>query len=215
MEKSKWKMLHDVTILQGVARETMLTVSALHLTYPERNSRYQPKTGELALVLSGRARVIRRDGNKVIILSSLSTGDCLGLASLFGDKTPDTEVTFSSGAVILVIPRETVERLIDEDAVLSRNIITVLAQKVRFLNRKIAGYTAKGSGEKLYRHLVSLPRQEDGTVELGESMASLARRLGMGRASLYRAVDALMSEGKIDKQGTVLRVLPPEIQEET
>jgi len=81
-----------------------------------------------------------------------------------------------------------------------------LSKKVRFLNSKIAGYTAKDSGEKLYRHLLNLPRDRDGYVIPGESMASLSRRLDMSRASLYRAVDALMAEGKLEKIGQKYKI---------
>ena len=207
MEKTKWKALFDVPILQNTARQTMLTISELPMVFPERNSRYQPKPGELAILLNGRARVCRRDGNKIILLNRLEVGDCVGLASLYSDTLPDTEVTFSSGAALLVIPRYMVENLILEDAVFSRNIIAVLSQKVRFLNGKIAGYTASCSGQKLYKHLQMLPKAPDGTVVLGESMASLARRLGIGRASLYRAVDALLSQGKIQKVGQSIRLV--------
>lgn len=208
MDKTKWKALFDVPILKNTARQTMLTISEFPMVFPERNSRYRPKPGELAILLNGRARVCRREGNKIILLNRLETGDCVGFASLYSDTLPDTEVTFSAGAALLVIPRDTVEALILEDAVFSQNIIAALSQKVRFLNSKIAGYTASGSGEKLYRHLLTLPQNEDGTVKIGESMASLARRLGIARASLYRAVDALQSEGKIQKEGQSIKMMP-------
>lgn len=214
MEKTKLGALYEVPILQNTARTTMQTIAAYPLVFPERNRRYRPLPGELAILLEGKARVCRRDGNKIILLNRLEKGDCVGFASLYSDTQPDTEVTFSSGAALLVIPRETVEGLILEDAVFSQNIIAALSQKVRFLNSKIAGYTASGSGEKLYRHLLALARNEDGTVILGESMASLARRLGIGRASLYRAVDALQSEGKIKKEGQSFRILPIDSKEE-
>ncbi len=208
MEKTKLGALYEVPILHNTARLTMQTVAAYPLVFPERNSRYKPKPGELAILLQGRARVCRRDGHKIILLNRLEKGDCVGFASLYSDTMPDTEVTFSAGAALLVIPRDTVEALILEDAVFSQNIIAALSQKVRFLNSKIAGYTASSSGEKLYRHLLTLSKNEDGTVNLGESMASLARRLGIGRASLYRAVDALQSEGKIEKKGQSIKILP-------
>lgn len=214
MEKSKWKAMHDVAVLKDVSRDTMLQLQELHLTYPARNTRYQPAPGELALLLHGRARVCRRDGSKIVLLSSLTAGDCVGLASLYSDSLPDTEVSFAAGAVLLVIPRYLVEQLIETDAVFSRNIICELSKKVRFLNTKIAGYTAGSMGEKLYRHLLNLPRDEEGYVTLSESMASLARRLGIGRASLYRAVDSLQSEGKIEKEGQRMRLLPSETQED-
>ncbi len=215
MEKTKWKALFDVPILVGVAQDTMLTVSSLPLIYPERNRCYLPNPGELTILLSGSAKVCRRAGNKIILLNRLQAGSCIGFASLFSDSTPDTEVTFSSGASMLVIPRKTVEYLIDTDAIFARNIIAILSRKVRFLNSKIAGYTAKDSGEKLYRHMLSLPKDADGCVILGESMASLSRRLDMGRASLYRAVDALMAEGKLQKIGHNYKVVIPENKEET
>ena len=214
VEKTKLATLYEMPILREVSTNTLQTIARFSLVYPARNSRYRPQPGELALLLDGRARVCRREGNKIILLNRLQKGDCVGLASLYSDTLPDTEVTFSAGAALLVIPRYELEGLIMEDAMLCRNIIALLSQKVRFLNSKIAGYTASGSGEKLYRHLLTLPKAEDGTIVLGESMASLARRLGIGRASLYRAVDALLSEGKIEKDGQSIRLLPMENKEE-
>ena len=214
MEKTKWKALHDVTVLKDVSRDTMLMIAQLHLTYPTRNTRYQPQPGELALLLHGRARVCRRDGRKIVLLSSLVAGDCVGLASLYSDHLPDTEVSFAAGSALLVMPRHLVEKLVEIDAVFSRNLICELSKKVRFLNTKIAGYTAGCTGEKLYRHLLTLPCDKECFVDIGESMASLARRLGMGRASLYRAVDTLQSEGKIEKVGQKIRILPSENTEE-
>jgi CRP-like cAMP-binding protein len=137
----------------------------------------------------------------------MQAGECIGLASLCSDELPDTEVTFHGGAVILVIPRYLLEDLIIDDAALSCNIIAALAQKVRFLNAKIAGYTAVRSDEKLYLHLLSLPKDSEGWVEIGESMSSLARRLGIGRASLYRAIDTLIEEETIVRQGQKYRIL--------
>lgn len=214
MEKTKLQALYDVAILQGVSRETMRRISHIPLIYPERNSRYEQKAGELALLLDGLAKICRRDEAKTVLLNRMEAGECLGLASLYSESTPDTEVTFSSGAVILVIPRHEVEALIEEDAVFSRNIIASMSQKIRFLNTKIAGYTASGSGEKLYRHLLTLEKDGEGCVDPGESLSALARRLGIGRASLYRAIDALVEDGRIEKAGQKFKMLTLENKEE-
>lgn|GEM_PF-2269792 len=214
MLKDKRQALLDVVILQGVKQETLRRIEALALTFPERNKRYEPKAGELALLLSGSAKISRQDGGKVVLLNRMQPGECIGLASLYSDACPDTVVTFYGGACILVIPRYLVEELIEEDATLSRNVIAALSRKVRFLNTKIAGYTASGSGEKLYRYLLTLPKDENNCVQAGESMASLARRLGIGRASLYRAIDALVQEGKIEKTGQKYKLLSLDNKEE-
>ena len=214
MDKTKKEALYDVKILQGVTSVTMQSLCCLNLIFPERNKRYEPKPGELALLLEGRAKICRRDDAKTVLLNRMEAGECLGLASLYSDKQPDTEVTFSPGAVILVIPRYEVERLIEADAVFSRNIIAAMSQKIRFLNTKIAGYTASGSGEKLYRHLLTLERDREGCVDPGESLSALARRLGIGRASLYRAIDALIDDGRIEKIGQKYKMLTFENKED-
>ena len=214
MEKTKLQALYDVTILKGVTQETMQSIRQFPLIFPKRNSCYEPKPGELALLLSGGARVCRRDGNKIILLNRMQVGDCVGLASLYSSTFPDTEVIFSAGASILIVSREMVEKLIESDAVFSRNIIALLSQKVRFLNTKIAGYTASGSSEKLYRHLLTLYRDGEGCVDPCESLSALARRLGIGRASLYRAIDALVDDGRIEKIGQKYKILTFENKEE-
>ena len=214
MEKTNLQSLQVVSVLKGVAPETMQSVRQFPLIFPKRNCRYELKPGELAFLLSGGARVCRRDGNKTILLNRMQTGDCVGLASLYSSTLPDTEVIFMTGASILVLPREMVEKLIESDAVFSRNIIALLSQKVRFLNTKIAGYTASGSSEKLYRHLLTLYRDGEGCVDPCESLSALARRLGIGRASLYRAIDALVDDGRIEKIGQKYKILTFENKEE-
>ena len=214
MEKNKISALQNVPLFALCSPETIDAVSSLPVLTHMKGA-CLPKAGELVVLLWGKARVNRRQGEKTVLLNRLSEGNCFGFAGLFSDRLPDTEIVFSANTAIVVIPRETVERLIMTDAVFARNIIATLSRKVRFLNGKIAGYTAKDSGEKLYRHMLSLPKDADGCVILGESMASLSRRLDMGRASLYRAVDALMAEGKLQKIGQKYKLLACENKEET
>ncbi|MBE6639711.1 MAG: Crp/Fnr family transcriptional regulator [Ruminococcaceae bacterium] len=205
MEKNKSIALQKIPLLAGCGQETLKEAETLPVLMPGRGC-YRPNAGELVILLWGKARVNRREGDKTVLLNRLEAGNCFGYAGLYSDSLPDTEIVFSAQTAILVIPRETVERFIMQDPVFARNIIAVLSKKVRFLNSKIAGYTAKDSGEKLYRHLLNLPRDRDGYVIPGESMASLSRRLDMSRASLYRAVDALMAEGKLEKIGQKYKI---------
>ena len=97
MEKTKQQALYDVAVLKGVCRETVQRISRIPLIFPERNSRYEPKAGELALLLDGVAKICRRDEAKTVLLNRMEAGECLGFASLYSESTPDTEVTFSSG----------------------------------------------------------------------------------------------------------------------
>ena len=206
MEKNKISVLQNAPIFALCSEETLREISMLPAYTPGRGC-YRPNAGELVILLWGRARVNRRQEDKTVLLNRLEAGSCFGFAGLYSDSLPDTEIVFSADTTIVVIPRDTVERLIMEDAAFARNIISTLSKKVRFLNSKIAGYTAKDSGEKLYRYLLTLPADENGLISLEESMASLARRLDMGRASLYRAFDHLTEDGKLQKIGQKYKIL--------
>ena len=65
---------------------------------------------------------------------------------------------------------------------------------------------------KVAQYLLS--RLEGGWVELDCSAAGLARRLGVSRASLYRALDALAGRGVLRREGRRVQVLQPDALEQ-
>ena len=73
-----------------------------------------------------------------------------------------------------------------------------LSARIRFLTRRIEALTAGDSASKLLSYL--LEREQDGKVDI-QSCAELARRLDVGRASLYRALDSLETSGDIRREG--------------
>ncbi len=66
------------------------------------------------------------------------------------------------------------------------------------LTRRIEALTAGDSASKLLSYL--LEREQAGEVDI-QSCAELARRLDIGRASLYRALDSLETSGDIRREG--------------
>ena len=62
-------------------------------------------------------------------------------------------------------------------------------------------YTAKNAENKLLAYLSQLPRDENNQVELKISLSTLAKMIGIGRASLYRSFDKLEESGAIIKSG--------------
>ena len=83
--------------------------------------------------------------------------------------------------------------------------IAFLSQRIRFLNRKIDSFTAPSAREALLRHLLEIHR--DGAAEITGGYSQLARTLNIGRASLYRALDALEAEGCIRRDGKCITIL--------
>ena len=84
------------------------------------------------------------------------------------------------------------------------NYVRFLSDRIRFLNSKIATFTADSAKSKLMRYLVSqaeLQNNPEGNVVLPVSCQKLAESLNIGRASLYRAFEQLENDGLIRRSG--------------
>ena len=135
----------------------------------------------LGILLEGEATV-RRFGDDRVILNRLSRGSA------------------ASPARVLFLTQELLSRLMREDFRIAENYIRFLSGRIRFLNERIAGFT-EDSAERRVADYFFQHRREDGRVELQGSMVELAKLLGIGRTSLYRAVDALLQSGALQKEG--------------
>jgi len=89
------------------------------------------------------------------------------------------------------------------------NYIAFLSDRIKFLNKKIAAFTA-GDGEKtLADYLLSLP-ENDGAVRLPSNMSRLSQYLNISRPTLYRAFSSLSERGIIEKNGAAVKIISVE-----
>ena len=86
----------------------------------------------------------------------------------------------------------------------ARNYIAFLSERIQFLNEKIGSFTAPTARVRLARWLAA----QTSPVQVKSYMA-LANELNVGRASLYRALDALASQGVLKRQGACITVMDP------
>ena len=94
------------------------------------------------------------------------------------------------------------------DFKLVENYLAFLSQRIRFLNKKIAGFTQSGAEGKLARYLLEVAAsQGKDSLLLPTSIQNIAKILNLGRASLYRALDTLSDLGYIVREGKTVRLL--------
>lgn len=152
----------------------------------------------LAVLLCGAVEVSKEE----LLVSVLAPGDLFGAAALFNDREDyATTLTARSPCRILFFPQELVGELLARESLLSRNYIRYLSGRIRFLTEKLDGLLAGSAERKLSQYLLSHP---DG---VSCPATSLARQLGVSRASLYRAFDALTERGAIRRAGKRIEVL--------
>lgn len=172
----------------------------------DRGSRFRA----LGVIVRGGAVVSREgeNGGEPVLLNRFGAGMVFGFASVFtgGEEyVYGTRITAAGKTTVLWLPEPLLTEAMRIDLALAVNIMGAQAEKIRLLNRKVAAFTASDAVEKLMLYLEEWGAA-DGTVTV-DSMSALARRLDMGRASLYRAAEKLQAEGKLLWEGKRLRLL--------
>ena len=100
-----------------------------------------------------------------------------------------------------------VEELMGRFPEVCRSYVAYLSERIRFLSGKIDALTAGSAERKVAQYLLS--RLDGEWAELDCSATGLAQRLGVSRASLYRALDALEARGAVRRAGKRFRIPDP------
>ena len=146
-----------------------------------------------------------------VLLNQLSAGECFGVAALFVQREQYvTTVRARTDCKVLFLSLEAMQRLLENPQV-SLNYIRFLSDRIQFLNRRIASFTAPNAEQTLLSFLRQQPQQR---CE-GVSMVKLSEVLNIGRTSLYRVVQQLEQNGVIKREGRVIQLMEePDISRE-
>ena len=97
------------------------------------------------------------------------------------------------------------KRLLENDTKLLNSYLEFMSDKIVYLNKKICSLTAGSTSKKLASFL--LDNQCNNAYTLTASISTLADMLNVGRASLYRAMDVLIDNGLIQRNGKTILLL--------
>lgn len=157
----------------------------------------------LGILLSGTIRVTKSP----LTVSVLEQGTLFGAAALYNDA-PEyaTTLTTLSPCTVVMLSQELLDSLMGEYPLLRQNYLRYLSGRIRFLSQRLQALAAGGAEERLGRYL--LENLSEGRLVC--SATELAHRLGISRASLYRAFEALEEADLISRQGKTILVPDPE-----
>ncbi len=151
----------------------------------------------VGLVLRGKTEVTSVAGRERAVIKTHSEGNMFGVANLYSDEPPPSIICAAETTEMLFIDGEAFCSVIENDMNAMRAYLTFLSKKIIYLNKEISTFTAPNAEKKLAFFLCE--NQRDGVFEPSFSMSRLAEMLGVGRASLYRALDSLEAEGLIKR----------------
>lgn len=159
----------------------------------------------LGLLLSGQVQVTK----DALVVSRLSAGDLFGAAALFTDNQDyATTLTALTPCRLVLFPQDGVERLVEESSRFALNYIRYLSGRIQFLSGRLDTVSAGTAEGKLAQYLLSAVGDKE---QVAISATQLSARIGVGRATLYRAFETLEREGAIAREGKVIRILRREL----
>jgi len=161
----------------------------------------------LGIILEGEISVSKENADgKRMIMNTLGRGEMFGAAALFNtEKEYAVELRALSPSRVILFSQRIVKRLIEREPVIAENYIRYLSERILFLNKKLYFLTAGTAEQRLSSYLINNLSEYDETA-LPMSMTSLAMSLNISRASLYRAMDVMLSSGAIVKNGSRYRI---------
>ena len=163
----------------------------------------------LGLLLAGRIEVTKPSSSRYS-MNTLDKGSLFGSADLYDeDAQVVTVLTAAASCRIVFFPMGLLETLMREDSAVAFNYIRFLTGRVRFLNEKIYGLVSVSARAALSHYLVHNVEQYGDRlcVKPEGSISGLAEQLNIGRASLYRAFDALERENLIKRDGREIEIV--------
>lgn len=205
------KIISSVFIFNGLSQNSINSfiessdISIIEYTRGENVIGYEDC---LAIMLSGEAVVRSDDGDRSCILRKLVCGDVFGAASVFATKGSMSKISARIRSNIAFIPKCCLEKLISSEYIAAKNYIEFLSNRVAFLNTRIAAFTCGDVRKKIASYIKASAKNNLCIPEM--SMQKLAESLDVGRASLYRTLEALCNDNIIVRQGKQIIIIDQE-----
>lgn len=157
------------------------------------------RTRCVGLLLSGEARVLKDH----VTVSVLRRGGQFGAVTLYNPAEGFVNTIVARTACrVLFLDKAGVDVCMAENRDFAVAYIAYLSERIYFLNRKIEAYTAPNAEERLLVYLRDACGAS-GTLQ-NVNVSELARRVNVSRAGVYRALEALMAQGKLCYRGKTI-----------
>lgn len=196
------KVLENCRLFQGVEGDLLDTALEMARELVLVKSEVLCSERGIYVIASGKMGVYHSEEGRRVLLNVLSVSSVFGYASLYCDSEDKyTEIKALDSCKLLFIDEEGIEKLIHMDGRIALEVIKELTGKIRFLNKKLDSFASGDLKRRLWKYISSLNYDDEGRAQLTENMSALSRRLGVGRASLYRLLSELTEEGLIERRG--------------
>ena len=204
-------IISDTFLFGGIPEETvrvLLNTAGVRVEHFEKDQvifdRDQNERA-LSIILYGSCSVTKEGDGVKMPMSVLRSKDLFGAAALFHTEHDYVaRVSAQESTWVLWISESALRIMMQNDFRVTENYLRYLTARIRFLSRRLDGFLPQSVEERVLNHIQA--HAENGIYESEWSVSALADALCVSRSTLYRAMDKLVSEGKIERTGRDFRL---------
>ena len=148
----------------------------------------------VGFILSGRCEIRLDRKNNKTVLNVLGEKDSFGILSVYSAEEYPTKIYATKNSRVLFFTADQIHAIANSSSQISSNIIKFLANRISFLNRKIATFSATTVEERLAAFLLT-ERKKHSSDQFPFNAQKTSEEINAGRASVYRAIASLEAEG--------------------
>ncbi|MCU0942675.1 MAG: Crp/Fnr family transcriptional regulator [Hydrogenophaga sp.] len=160
------------------------------------------KSNCLAIVLTGRARVVTTDSRgREVILATMAPGDYVGEMSLIDNQPHSATVRAEVQTDVLILGRNEFARCLPENSSMAYAVMRGLVQRLRQADRKIESLALLDVYGRVARALLEQAQPgRDGQLMIRErvSRQDVAKMIGASREMVSRVMKDLEDRGFIE-----------------
>lgn len=160
------------------------------------------KSNFLAIVLTGRARVITQDNRgREVILATMNPGDYVGEMSLIDNQPHSATVRAEVQTDVLILGRVEFARCLPENTSMAYAVMKGLVQRLRQADRKIESLALMDVYGRVARVLLEFAQEDrSGRMVIRErvSRQDVAKMIGASREMVSRVMKDLEDRGFIE-----------------
>ena len=166
---------------------------------------FEDDTTDVRFILSGRVRIILRVATgKEVILTEMGEGEYFGELAAIDHATRSANVTALQTTKVCIMPQRVFMQIVRNVPPVNERVLRVLAQRVRFLNARLAEHCFLQTKHRLYIELLrqSKPRLSNAaqrSISPPPTQKDIAARIGTRREVVSREIANLKRDGIVEK----------------
>lgn len=180
---------------------TSIPTQEVHFKKNEILAMQDEPVNRLIILLSGSVKAEMSDPmGHIIKVEDIEAPNPLAILFLFGDNSRfPVQATAKEDVNALIIPRQSVLKMLQMNEVLLRNYLDISANFASRLSRKLHFMSFRTIRQKMALYIINLSKEQNSDrIILDRSRSSLSDFFGVSRPSLEREISKMQAEGLID-----------------